>query len=68
MIDHVRCPAGGKIAYGSKADAMRAKRGLDRKDTAHGRVPAANLRVYECRNCGLWHVGHDKRYRPPGRP
>jgi hypothetical protein len=59
-MDHIRCPNGGKVAYGTRADAMQAKRRTDSNDTRHGRQPDHNLRVYECPNCRLWHVGHDR--------
>lgn len=46
--------------HGTRADAMQAKTRMDRNDARRYRLPYQNLRVYECPNCRLWHVGHDK--------
>lgn len=59
-MDHVRCPGGGKVCYGTRADAMQARRSINTAGDRHGRQRDQNLVVYECRRCGLWHVGHDK--------
>lgn len=59
-MDHARCPHGGKVAYGTRADAMQAKTRMDRNDMRRFRQPDQNLRVYECPKCRLWHVGHDR--------
>lgn len=57
----VHCPGGGKIAYGTRSDALTEKRRLDRICLKKRGRPDANLRVYECPKCYLWHVGHDRQ-------
>ena len=60
-LDSVRCPNGGKIAFGSRADAKVALLRMQRNNRMHERRNGGEtLRTYECPYCGLWHVGRDK--------
>lgn len=49
VAPHVQCPT-GKVVYLSKADAERALRGLNRKQTP--------MRRFRCPFCNHHHLGH----------
>jgi len=55
-----RCPNGGKLSYDSRSDAARALAQLFRA----GRGSEHRMNAYQCRACGKWHIGHEKRKHP----
>ncbi len=48
----------GKIAFNSRADALKEAR----KGTPNG-----NLKTYECKHCGSWHLTSRGKIKPEKR-
>jgi hypothetical protein len=59
MTDLVICPRTGKDGYPSGRAARHALKGIRARShrNSAGVAGATNLGVYECRACGLWHLG-----------
>jgi hypothetical protein len=51
-----------KIKHKSREEAIRHKRSLQRQEGRPGRA----LKVYLCKRCGFWHVGHGGNRRRRG--
>lgn len=47
----------GKKGYKTRAEAKDPLWALRR------RFPKMSFVMYRCKICGLWHVGHDRKYR-----
>lgn len=47
----------GKKAYASRAAAK------DPLYAERRRFPKLAFSAYKCRICGMWHIGHDRKYR-----
>ena len=50
----------GKACYPGQSSAKAALRRL--QERGKGRTWEGRLHVYQCRDCGAWHVGHTYRH------
>lgn len=52
-----QCATPWKVAYLTRAAAMRSLRGMKMRYRRDPGV-AGKVEAYKCRSCGEWHVGH----------